>query len=140
MVVHVTQIRLLGKDQKMVRARFCIKKSPQTVESSLSTFPSSLLHRHSHSHPTDHPLYLSIMNQASRATQKTSNQKSAARNASGEASQHSSCTKENPVNPAMALGPMSSRRRPFREVIIEENNVEDMAQKMLEMQGKPDNG
>lgn len=78
------------------------------------------------------------MNQAPRATRKAPNQKSAARNTNGEASQHGLHTKENPVNPAtMTVTPILSRRRPFKEVTIETNNVEDMAQKMLEMQGEP---
>lgn len=77
------------------------------------------------------------MNQAPRATRKAPNRKSAARNTNGEASQHGLHTKENPVNTAtMTATPKSSGRRPFEEVTIETNNVEDMAQKMLEMQGE----
>jgi len=78
------------------------------------------------------------MNQASRTTWKAPNWKSAARNTNGEMSQHGLHTKENPVNPAtMTVTPMLSRRCPFGEVTIEENNAKDMAQKMLEMQGEP---
>ena len=80
------------------------------------------------------------MSQPPRASRKT-NQKSTARKANGEASQHDSHTKENPVNPAMTTTPMSSRRRPFGEVTIEANtdnaSAEDVPQKMLEMQGEP---
>ena len=46
--------------------------------------------------------------------------------------------KENPVNQATTTAtPMLSKRRHFEEVTIEANNVEDMVQKMLEMQGEP---
>ena len=76
------------------------------------------------------------MSQALRASRKAPNWKSTARNTNGEASQHGLHTKENPVNQAtMTATLMLSRRCPFKEVTIEANNVEDMAQKMLEMQG-----
>ena len=78
------------------------------------------------------------MSQALRSSRKASDRKSAARNTNGKASQHGSHTKENPVNQATTTAtPMLSKRHPFEEVTIEANNVEDMAQKMLEMQGEP---
>jgi hypothetical protein len=65
------------------------------------------------------------------------NQKSAAVDAKKPANE--SRTKENPPNPAAGAAgttPAPSRRRPLGEVTAEANNVEDMAKKMLEMQGK----
>jgi hypothetical protein len=77
------------------------------------------------------------MNQAPRVTRKGPNRKSASKNTNGEASQQGLHTKENPVNPVTTtVTPMLSRRQPFEEVTIEANNVKDMAQKMLEMQGE----
>ena len=84
------------------------------------------------------PIHLSIISQALRSSWKAPNWKSAARNTNGKVSQHSSHTKENLVNQATTTAtPMLSKRRSFKEVTIEANNVEDMAQKILEMQGEP---
>ena len=70
------------------------------------------------------------------ASKKTPNQnrKSATANAKKPANQ--SRTKENPPNPAAGATSPPSRGHPLGEVTTEVNNVEDMAKKMLEMQGK----
>jgi hypothetical protein len=71
------------------------------------------------------------------ATSKTTPnriRKSAAVDAKKQANE--SRMKENPPNPPAGATPAPSRRHPLGEVTTEANNVEDMAKKMLEMQGK----
>lgn len=76
------------------------------------------------------------MDKAANTSRKNPNRnrKSAAIDAKKTANE--SRTKENPPNPAAGTTPAPSRRHPLGEVTAEANNVEDMAKKMLEMQGK----
>lgn len=78
------------------------------------------------------------MNKAAKPANSTKTpnrtQKSAAVDAKKQANE--SRMKENPPNPATGATTAPSRRQPLGEVTTEANNVEDMAKKMLEMQGK----
>jgi hypothetical protein len=104
----------------------------------LSSFPLTLP-----SAPSNHTNSISLavpqltMDEATNSKKTPNrNRKTAAVDAKKQANK--SRTKENPPNPAADATPATStgRRHPLGEVTTEANNVEDMAKKMLEMQGK----
>ena len=69
-------------------------------------------------------------------SKRTSNRTRKSATVGAKKQANESRTKENPPNPAKGATPAPSRGHPLGEVTTEANNVEDMAKKMLEMQGK----